>query len=90
MTGDFGSSPSRSGKYFALTLAGAYAFARAPMNAGSTVTETTLPQSVIRQGFAIIDPGPFGAGRSVHFAEAQLAMVYGAMTQPIVITGSGP
>jgi hypothetical protein len=91
MTGSYGSNPSRSGKYFALTVAGATAFAAAPMNAGSTITETTLPQSVVSQGFAMIDPGPHGAGRSVHFAEPQLAMVYGAMG-PVVIApaGQGP
>ena|SRR6266851_9655268 len=84
MTGSYGSNPNQSGKYFALTLAGATAFAAAPINAGSTITETTLPQSVVSQGFAIIDPGPHGAGRSVHFAEVQLPMVYRAMG-PIVI-----
>jgi hypothetical protein len=91
MTGNYGSNPSRSGKYFALTLAGARAFAGAVMNAGSTITETTLPQSVVARGFGVIDPGAHGAGLSVHFAELQLPMVYGAMG-PIVIaaTRHGP
>jgi len=71
-----------------LTHAGAAAFAAAPMNPGSTITETTLPQSIIRQGFAMVDPGPHGAGHSVHFAESQLSMVYGAMG-PIVIASAG-
>src|SRR5437762_9606199 len=89
MTGSYGSNASRSGKYFALTLAGATAFAAAPMNAGSTITETTLPQSVVGQGFAIIDPGPHGAGRSLYFEEVQIPMIYRAMTPPIVLAGAG-
>jgi hypothetical protein len=89
MTGNYGSNPSRSGKYFGLTLAGATAFAGAPMNAGTTITETTLPQSVVSQGFRMIDPGPLGAGASVYFAEPQLHMVYSAMAAPIVIAGAG-
>jgi hypothetical protein len=56
MTGNYGSNPSRSGKYFTLTLAGATAFAAAPMNTGNAITETTLPQSVISGGFTVIDP----------------------------------
>src|SRR5437660_11877399 len=85
MTGSYGSNPSQSGKYFALTLAGATAFAAGPMNAGSTITETTLPRSIVSQGFTMMDPGPHGARRSVHFAERQLPMVYSAMTPPIVV-----
>jgi hypothetical protein len=89
MTGSYGSNPNRSGKYFALTLAGAAAFAAAPMNAGSTIAETTLPQSVVSRGFAIIDPGPRGAGRSVYFEEVQLPVVYSVMTPPIILAGAG-
>jgi hypothetical protein len=89
MTGSYGSNPSRSGKYFALTLAGATAFAASPINAGSTITETTLPQSAVSQGFAMIDPGPHGAGRSLYFEEVQLPMVYGAMTLPIALADAG-
>lgn len=83
ITGNFGSNPSRSGKYFALTLAGARAFAAAPMNAGSIITQTTLPRSIVAQGFTVIDPGSYGAGPSVYFVEAQLPMVYAAMTPPV-------
>ena len=83
--GNYGSNPSRSGKYFALTLTGARAFAGHPMNQGSTVTETTLPQSVISQAFSFVDLGRYGAGSSVFFEEAQLSVVYGAMTPPIVV-----
>jgi len=90
ITGNFGSNPNRSGKYFALTLAGAIAFASAPMNAGSTIIETTLPQSVVSLGWTMIDPGPHGAGHSVYFEEAQLPVVYGAMTLPMIVAGAGP
>src|SRR6266568_946277 len=89
MTGTYGSNVSRSGKYFALTLAGARAFAAAPMNAGSTITETTLPQPVVGQGWRLVDPGPHGAGSSVYFSELQLPMVYSAMTPPNVTAGAG-
>ena len=89
MTGNYGSNPSRSGKYFALTLAGATGFAGAPMNAGSAITETTLPKSVFDQGWRMIDPGPYGAGSSVYFSELQLPIVYGAMTPCTVIIGAG-
>jgi len=89
MTGNYGSNPSRSGKYFALSLAGARSFAAAPLNANSTITETTLPRSVLSQGWRMVDPGPHGAGISIYFSEPQLAMVYGAMTVPVVVAGAG-
>jgi hypothetical protein len=85
MTGNYGSNPHRSGKYFALTLGGARTFATAPMNAGSTITETTLPQSIVRQGWAVTDPGSQGAGPSVFFDDIQLPMVYAAMTPPVIV-----
>jgi hypothetical protein len=86
--GNYGSNPSQSGKYFALTVNGAEAFAKAPMNAGSVVTSTTLPQSVVDQGHQFNDPGNHGAGPSVFFAQPQLPTVYGNMT-PIVIGPGG-
>jgi hypothetical protein len=89
MTGSYGSNASRSGKYFAMTLAGARAFAATSMNAGSTITETTLPQSVVGQGWRLVDPGRRGAGPSVYFSEQQLPMVYTAMTPPNVTAGAG-
>src|SRR3954464_6242092 len=89
MAGNYGTNPSRSGKYFALMVAGARAFAAAPMNAGSTITATSLPQSVVAQGFAVRDPGPYGAGPSIFFAEHQLPIVYAAITPPVVIGGGG-
>ena len=88
--GDYGSNPSRSGKYFALTIRGAQAFASAPMNAGSTITATGLPQSVVNVGFIVNDPGPYGAGSSVFFKELQLAMVYGTMRPPVILSKPGP
>jgi hypothetical protein len=84
-TGNYGSNPSQSGKYFALSLAGAQAFANAPMNAGSTITSTTLPQSVVNQGFGFADPGAHGAGPSVFFDQPQLPTVYGTMTPPVIV-----
>jgi hypothetical protein len=88
-TGNYGSNPARSGKYFALTATGAQAFAVAPINAGSTITRTTLPQSVIDQGFRFHDPGQHGAGPSIFYAEPQLPMVYLALTPPIIIGSAG-
>jgi hypothetical protein len=85
LTGDYGSSPSRSGKYFALTLSGARAFHSHPINRGATITQTDLPQSIVAQAFAFWDPGRHGAGQSVRFGEAQLPMVYGAMTRPTIV-----
>jgi hypothetical protein len=84
INGDYGSNPNRSGKYFALQLPGARAFAAAIINAGSTITETSLPQSIVSQGWHMTDPGPNGAGISVYFDEVQLPMVYAAMS-PVVI-----
>jgi hypothetical protein len=84
-TGNYGSSPSYSGKYFALTLVGARAFAGHSMNAGSMVTETTLPLSIVNQGRNFVDLGQHGAGSSVWFDETQLPMIYGDMTQPVIV-----
>ena len=83
--GDFGSNPSSSGKYFALTLSGAQAFARHPMNAGSRITQIELPLSIVLQGWHFVDLGLFGAGSSVFFEEVQLHVVYGAMTVPAIL-----
>jgi hypothetical protein len=69
-TGNDGSNPNRPGKYFALSLTGAEAFASAPLIAPATITSTTLPQSVIDTGFGFVDAGARGAGPSVFFAEA--------------------
>ena len=48
--GDYGWNPSQSGKYFALTIDGARAFAEAPMNAGTTITTTT--RSLVRDAIS--------------------------------------
>ena len=83
--GNYGASPNQSGKYFALSAAGAQAFLNAPMNSGATLTMTTLPGSVLNQGWAFNDPGAVGAGPSVYYSDPQLPLVYGAMTPPVVV-----
>jgi hypothetical protein len=84
-TGNYGSNPAQSGKYFAMSRTGAKAFATHPRNAGTTITATTLPRSVVNEGFQFNDPGQYGAGRSVFFAQPQLARVYGPMTPPAIL-----
>ena len=64
---------------------GAQAFAAHPMNAGSTITQTTLPLSIIVQGRIFVDLGPHGAGSSVWFDEIQLLVVYNHMTPPTIV-----
>lgn len=81
-TGHYGSNPNRSGKYFALTQAGAYAFAAAPMNAGCKITATTLPLLVLQRGLQFHDPGAYGAAPSVFFAEQHLPNVYVSLVTP--------
>ncbi|HEX4243233.1 MAG TPA: RHS repeat-associated core domain-containing protein [Steroidobacteraceae bacterium] len=90
--GNYGYSPSQSGKYFALTLIGAEAFLNAPMNSNGTLTMTTLPVSVLNQGYVFNDPGLNAAGPSVQFSNPQLPVVYGTMTPPIIFPrpGSNP
>ena len=83
--GDYGPNPNGSGKYFALTLLGARAFAAHPINAGRTITETTVPQSILSFGTNIIEPGPNSPGPSVHFDEPELAAVYRAMTRVRIV-----
>jgi hypothetical protein len=82
--GHYGSNPSQSGKYFALTLDGARAFANAPMNTGSTITTTALPRSVINRGITFSDPGANGAGLSIFFSQQQLGDTYGTMSRPVI------
>lgn len=84
-TGHYGSNPHRSGKYFALTRAGALAFAAAKMNVGCSVTATTLPRSILGQAVAFHDPGLHGAGPSLFFAERQLAILYATMADPWIV-----
>ena len=84
-TGSYGSNPNGSGKYWALTLAGAKNFASHPVNSGCVITRTSLPRSVLNHGYFLTDPGRHAAGTSVFFSETHLPMVYGAMTQPVVI-----
>jgi hypothetical protein len=84
--GDYGPNPNGSGKYFALTLVGARAFAAHPINTGRTITETTLPRSILALGSSIIEPGPNSPGPSVHFDETELPVVYSAMTPAKIVT----
>jgi hypothetical protein len=83
--GDYGMSPNQSGKYFALTLSGARAFAGHPVNAGCEITIMAIPRTVLNLGHKFNDPGPFGAGASVYFDDTQLPAVYGKMTTPVVM-----
>lgn len=85
--GNYGSNPSQSGKYFALTIDGARAFAAAPMNAGTAITTATLPKSVVDSGTMFNDPGRNGAGWSAFFPQQQLARLYGTMAAPVVWKG---
>lgn len=84
-TGQYGSNLNRSGKYFALTLDGARAFANATMNVGCRITATTLPLSIMQAGVHFHDPGLNGAGPSVFFAELQLESVYASMADPWIL-----
>jgi len=88
--GNYGSNPSHSGKYFALTLTGAQTFASAPMNAGSRITGTELSQSIVNIGFMVNNPGQYGAGRSVFFEERLLPTIYGTMARPVILPKPGP
>jgi hypothetical protein len=80
--GNYGHNPSMSGKYFALTLGGAQAFAGWSQNEAATVTGTSIPRSVLEQGHLFNDPGVHGAGPSVHFSDTVLPRVYRTMTPP--------
>ena len=86
--GHCGSNANLSGKYFALTIEGARAFASAPINAGATITRTTLPASMVRRGTMLNDPGTNGAGMSVFFAQQQLAALYDTMPVPVILSGA--
>jgi RHS repeat-associated protein len=78
--GTYGSSPSMYGKYFALAQEGAQNFANSTINAGQqmTITSTTIPTSILNQGFFFNDVG--GAGASVHFQQEFLPTLYNLMT----------
>jgi RHS repeat-associated protein len=80
--GTYGSSPSMTGKYFALTQEGAQNFAGSAINAGKqmTITSTTIPRSVFNQGYFYTDVGANGAGASIHFSESYLSTLYNSMT----------
>jgi hypothetical protein len=86
--GHYGSSPSQSGKYFALTLDGARAFANAPMNAGAFIIQTALPASIVSRGMIFYDPGPHGAGLSLFFPRQLLVDVDASMSPPVIWSGA--
>jgi hypothetical protein len=56
--GDYGTSPSMAGKYFALTEQGAIDFAEASINAGKrmTITSIEVPASWLEKGFQFMVP----------------------------------
>jgi RHS repeat-associated protein len=76
--GDYGFSDSGSGKYFAFTEEGARRFSRASINVGRqmTLTSYTIPASYLQRGYIFNDPGPTGAGRSIHFSDDVLLDIY--------------
>jgi RHS repeat-associated protein len=84
--GDYGTSPSMAGKYFALTEEGARNFANAAINAGKrmTITSIEVPTSFVeRFAQAVSDPG--GAGASIFFAEEILPRLYAATGLPAIV-----
>jgi hypothetical protein len=75
--GNYGSSPSKAGKYFADTRAGATDFMSSKFNRGRTMTLTRIrvPMDFVeRAGFRFTDTG--GAGTSIHFGEEFLEELY--------------
>mgnify|MGYP001366462626 CR=1 FL=1 len=83
--GNYGYSPSQAGKYFALTMQGAKAYSTNSWMQDSVITATTVPSSIIKQGFYFNDPGPTGAGPSLHYQDSQLPLLYKSMSPVRVI-----
>jgi hypothetical protein len=84
--GDYGTSPSMAGKYFALTEEGVRNFANAAFNAGRrmTITSIEVPTSFVeRFGQAVSDPR--GAGASIFFAEEILPRLYATTGLPAIV-----
>jgi hypothetical protein len=83
--GDYGLSPSGSGKYFALTLVGVRRFAAARINTGRslTVTRISVGAWVLMFGYRFPDPG--GAGPSIHFPDEVLPLLYQIAGRPEII-----
>jgi len=52
-----------------------------------TITATDIPAEFVEQGFVFNDPGPFGAGPSIHFSDAMLPELCAVMGR-VVILGS--
>ncbi|GAB4187399.1 MAG: hypothetical protein Fur005_49220 [Roseiflexaceae bacterium] len=83
--GDYGFSPSGSGKYFALTKEGLDQFVQAAWNAGRklTTTQMQVPQEVLKLGYRFFDPK--GGGESIHFADDVLPVVYKVAGLPKIL-----
>ena len=76
----YGFSPSGGGKYFAITEIGARAFANSSINVGinaiAAITKVRISPEVAILGYYFLDVGEYGAGPSVHFSDANLAIMY--------------
>ena len=81
-SGNYGSSPSLSGKYFGFTESGVRAIANSGLNASRqmTITATDVPRWLLRIGYKFNDPGAGGAGPSIFFAERTLPILYRFMS----------
>ena len=81
-SGNYGSGPNLAGKYFARTEEGVTRFATSSFNAGRnmTVTSVDVPRWISYLGHSFNDPGPGGAGASIHFAERWLPVLYRFMS----------
>jgi RHS repeat-associated protein len=84
--GDYGLSPSGSGKYFALTEQGVQQFADSSWNIGRnlTLTKIEVPKGILNYGYQFFDPG--GGGASIHFADGALPLLYKVAGLPEIIS----
>ncbi len=83
--GDYGLSPSQSGKYFPLSEAGIRRFAGSSFNARRrlTITRITVATSFLGRGHLFFDPG--GAEASIHFDDDVLVDLYEASGLPEIV-----
>jgi len=76
----YGFSPSGGGKYFAITEIGVRAFTNSSINVGENaieaITKVRISPEVAILGYYFVDVGEYGAGPSVHFSDANLAIMY--------------
>jgi hypothetical protein len=83
----YGHSPSFGGKYFGLTLQGVQAYSKNSWMADSVVTATTVPKSILEQGFLFNDPGltgPLECTYGRHRHAAMLAITLAAARQAML------